>query len=568
MISVFFALFAWFFSLLGIGIQTASIIKFSVTEFETKDRITLWGILGIATVGLLSSVFNFFIPINPVLASSFFILGLLLSLKHRQKIGHVIQKHDFFGLLIVLAVLSAIIASAQLFFLDTAVYHLQAIRWITESTAPLGLANLIGKLGFNSLWFPTAAMLEIFGLQGKSSFLLNPLLFIFFLFPLFSTLKSIKEKNPLSLKDVFLLTSVLSFIYPFFIEAYIVSPSNDAPILTLGLFIFYLLLSKPKPPLFFLFFLSCYAFMIKLSAFPLLLLVPLLLVTKRIYSLKKINWQGCAFIFSIGVSWILRGIYSSGCPFYPKSLGCQHQLEWTASRALIQGEYDLIKSWARKPYLSPEDKVMESWDWFYPWFIDLLKTPSFQIAFFLFFFGIVGVIYFNIKAKQETKTYLFEIALPATLSFIGILFWFGMAPAPRFGLAFIYGLSVLLFSFTIQSSGILNRHQRQSPTMLLLIIIVACLPIAQRMHFSKETWIFLPKHPVVKTEIQSTLENEEMIIPKENPLCWNSTLPCVAVFNPELRVKKKPGARLPYQFYFGEDFKKAGENYAKLRESI
>ncbi len=233
-----------------------------------------------------------------------------------------------------------------------------------------------------------------------------------------------------------------------------------------------------------------------------------------------------------------------------------------------QGEYDLIKSWARKPYLSPEDKVMESWDWFSPWFIDLLKTPSFQIAFFLFFFGIIGVIYFNAKTKQQTKAYLSEIALPATLSFIGILFWFGMAPAPRFGLAFIYGLSVLLFSVTIQTSGILNHHQRQSPMMLLMIIIVACLPIAQRMHFSKETWIFLPKHPVVKTEIQSTLENEEMMIPKENPLCWNSTLPCVAVFNPELRVKKKPGARLPYQFYFGEDFKKAGENYAKLRESI
>jgi hypothetical protein len=67
---------------------------------------------------------------------------------------------------------------------DTGLYHFQTILWQHEAPLALGLANLDGKLGFNSIWHTIAAMFWFPGLGLAPVFGLNALIVVLVLFGL------------------------------------------------------------------------------------------------------------------------------------------------------------------------------------------------------------------------------------------------------------------------------------------------------------------------------------------------------------------------------------------------
>jgi hypothetical protein len=87
---------------------------------------------------------------------------------------------------------------------DTGAYHIQSVKWVSESITPLGLANLMGNLDTLLISFSGLAVTDfILFITDKPLFILLPPLFSLFL-PAYMFAQKIGCQS-----DIFFILSVL-----------------------------------------------------------------------------------------------------------------------------------------------------------------------------------------------------------------------------------------------------------------------------------------------------------------------------------------------------------------------
>ena len=147
--------------------------------------LSFW--LGLASVTLFLLLWNFLFPVNALAMTLVLSVGLLAFLSNRHEVGRILEGEDWrpglltWLLLAMLGLWLANLAIAPLSNADSALYHLQAVRWAERFPAIPGIGNLDGPLAFNNAYLLFDAMLGTGFWEGRANHIANGLLVLVFL---------------------------------------------------------------------------------------------------------------------------------------------------------------------------------------------------------------------------------------------------------------------------------------------------------------------------------------------------------------------------------------------------
>jgi len=444
---------------------------------------------------------------------------------------------------------------------DTGLYHYPSMRWVNDNPLPLGLANLHHRFGFNSLWFPLAAVLRLpfFPETGVHCFSVSALLVFFFGISIATAFASLRAKYQ-SADNIFLLLSALILLGKVF-RRNVSSPSPDFAILLLCVFVFYLALQTIEMAsdwlykCFQIIVLSVFAVAIKLSALP-LLLVPLSLLLlgfrRKVLTSPK-QFAGYCFLFSSIITsiWLARGIILSGCLVSAIHQSCFQSLSWT-----IPAHFDTlfnseIKLTARYPNQVPP-KIDTGWNWLGPWIDAQLLSIDFVLSLTLLAAGLMLLL-----LTRPVRKELVWLVLPLVLA---VLFWFFTAPDMRFGAGYFWTGALLILSEAMQRKHTENGTLKKilviflfSATFVLVnplrIYLYFGLPPVRKAFRNMQEFLFVLPIPNSKTKLQFTSDGIPVRIPLEGSDCWFADVPCTPYFDTGLKIEKSETGDYS-KFYF------------------
>ena len=98
--------------------------------------------------------------------------------------------------------------------IDSPMYHLQVIKWLTNHKIGLGLTNLEIRLGFNSSWHSLVALLDLNIKDFSTKYYLNSLILSFAIYEV------IRLKTKINFSDIFLFLVIcylilFSYLHPY-----------------------------------------------------------------------------------------------------------------------------------------------------------------------------------------------------------------------------------------------------------------------------------------------------------------------------------------------------------------
>jgi hypothetical protein len=147
-----------------IGIAVSSWLKPWVPPRSCLPEI---GLVGLAFAIFYSQIWSLFGGLHPG-SNGILVLITLVSLlsRYRTTISFLREAWNYTNVALLIALLPVLLVAAwnaltsSLTCYDIQGYHLQAVRWAAEFGSVPGLANLHGRLGFNSALDPLAALLS------------------------------------------------------------------------------------------------------------------------------------------------------------------------------------------------------------------------------------------------------------------------------------------------------------------------------------------------------------------------------------------------------------------------
>lgn len=428
MVALFLSTFLSFFLFISFGDFISKLLK---TPFVSTEIL----LLGLVVSNTSATCFSIFFPINSFVLITLILLGVLFLIiakkdfkKYAQSLH--LNKYILFSsfAFIILAFISSLNFPDNY---DSSLYHIQSIKWIEEYPVVPGLANLHGRFGFNPNIFTFYALTSLKDIFGQEIFSLN--------FAVFSILVFyyIKKTHSSYIHGGF------SNLFLFFLFQFLIllglpnlsSPSPDYLSTAISLFVFsrMLDLSSQKKILAFtsyipILLLSVYLVTIKLAAIPILLLFIFVLVKFKSEALKSLRIL--PFIALIIFPWIVRNVITSGWLIYPFPLIDLFNFDWKVPLESVIYEKNIVSGFARIHHIDGANMAL--FDWLPLWwhridfiykvlFITSIVFPSVELITQLF---------------KKNKNPLFTNAIIIT-SFLGVLFWFILAPEWRFGQSFI-----------------------------------------------------------------------------------------------------------------------------------
>jgi hypothetical protein len=408
-------------------------------------------LVGLAAAIFFSEIWSLFGGLYPWSNGVLFSAALLcLVLRHRaaiQVVREAWNQTSLLGLIILVPVFlvaawNALTSAITCY--DIQGYHLQAVRWVAEFGSVPGLANLHGRLGFNSALHTLAALLSSpggfwLGREYVNSSIVTITLAIL--------VQGIVGYSARSIYALLLLPFPTSLLFSDCLS----SPQPDiAAAGAATLFAWYLRdivldrESRGTSALFFGFLAGTMAVLFKVSYAALGgagICVAIVCWSRSTQGMRQLIGP----VFFAGVfclPWIFRGYVTSGYPFFPAEIG-RLGFDWTVPHELIANERNWVLSWARAPFNPQWQQVLAGWSWFGPWAQQLPSYPIVAKAAGMAFVGLfISAWMLRLGYSRSRLAYWISLFLPA---FLSVLFWFFSAPSPRFAQAAIWILAVDLF---------------------------------------------------------------------------------------------------------------------------
>jgi hypothetical protein len=443
---------------LGFGVLLLQLIRRSLKHYLTDAPVsvlTYW-LGGTALLTALLECWSFAGPIHTaahVAAAGMGLLGLLQP-EGRQLlrgIGTSVGRlHVGIQLLGVLLTLCAFMLSTlPPFNVDTAIYHAQALRWLEEVGIVPGLANVDIHLGFNSAWFVPEALFSWGRYWGSPLQVLNSVFFVLFGWYGLGGLNRLVRGQG---QPVDALKALLVIMMTFWLADDLPSLSPD-PAATLIVFgIITQALGLPLPadrPLSVahaaLLLIIVFAVTLKLSTLPVLLLGLWWLVHSRQYR----NGRFLAIMAMLGafvaLPWFARNYVISGYPVFPSTaFGFMHP-DWQFPVRELTLHNIYIRDYARialyYDHVDITNKPLQFWlpIW---WQQQYAPAKALLAAIPLLLLVAVPLAVRQYRRRQLTQGLQALPVLATTLG--GLLFWFVLAPAVRFGFGFLLSCAMLL----------------------------------------------------------------------------------------------------------------------------
>ncbi|MEM6317572.1 MAG: hypothetical protein AAF960_07865 [Bacteroidota bacterium] len=518
-----------FWGLSFLALTVVGVATYSLFDKEMKDgRLTDFFFMGLVVSATLSSFASIIVPINSAFQIGFFTTVGLVGLIRRQalkngwkRVKEDVQQYNSVHklLLIFVVVFTAMVGAKEIWVSDTWLYHAQNIKWIKNYPVLPGLAYLQPQLGYNSLFFPLAALFSvdfttfssainatIFPLNGVVLLvLLGQLLHYFFRY----------LKRAVCWKSVFYLLVFGASFLLLLRSASSANPDLVCAVITIYCVLFFLEKKADDSTRSLLLMTGlisvCVGF--KLSTILLgLLLLPLLYQNFSIDKLLLVSSLGLFLM----APFFIRNYYLSGYLIFPFPSIDIFQPDWKVPLKVVADEKVVIENWGRG--LRHITKTPFS-EWFPAWWQrkDLFETPillaNLAILFTLFVF---------IKNKQWTIVGLQIFVL------LSGLFWFLNAPDVRFA----YGVLFVGAGFSIASFFLFPFLRKQmNPKRLLFGLVLAILVSVNfhKLHIKDVVtnpfkWVLPMGFNLSETE--KIITNLTLYRPTNRGTCANHPLPC------------------------------------------
>jgi hypothetical protein len=408
-----------------------------------------------STAGILE-IYQLFRPIDFLIFAIFCLVGTIGFVTDRLLPIRIISKIRLSGFwvcagYVVLLCLTAFRSSGRCDHVDTGLYGAPAVNWLVTFLIVLGLANLHGRLGFNSSFFLLVAAIRQ-GISIDLSYRIMEGLFIALLAPFVLGACSRLLKGETNCASDWFLSILLVPLAWNAAKGRLVGTNTDLPAMLLCFLAAYFLFSVLEggiPPeanenmqkrrLLTAMLLSALGISFKLSMVLLASLGWTLALTKLQFFTPKDDKRKLAVLTcfvtatAILIPWILRSFILSGYPFFPNSSFGIHA-DWSVPKASVDMISAGVRSWARMPNASFTETAGTLW--VRPWLEDVMKSrEGFSVP--VVFFGIGALLLFwkSLKSRNCLAQKGLLVLLP---SLAGLIFWCFQAPLcgsarPRFG---------------------------------------------------------------------------------------------------------------------------------------
>jgi hypothetical protein len=513
-------------------------------------------------VGVLE-IWNLFLPITSWVTIFLLSAALFGHLVNRSVLLDNIRARSRPSSSLVLSGVSIVLfiafrATGPCDHVDTGLYGASAVRWILTYPAVPGLANLHGRLGFNSSVFLCTAALG----QGVWRDLAYHLFTGFGLAAMCITIlppcTRVIRRSPTSATDWF--HSILAIpVFFWAARSRIVGAQTDEPativcLVAAGIVFDALRLKRgnaegnsetPRIAVATSLFALAVTFKLSTIVFALLawcLAFRWIWTTSRSLPKRRMYIAGAlAVTLAILLPWSARGIILSGYPFFPVT-ALSLPFNWRTPPDVANWYAAGVRSWGRIPDASPSDT--QGLAWVGAWLSRAVRNRvSFQVPLVISLGGLAVALGFRIRGKFRAACPWLWLLLP---SLAGAGFWFMASPDMRFGQFAIWTAAGTLGSWGIVAATSERRGGHTGAAMAVLLgLLVWCL-----ISFGwKEPYRTLgsvrelPALPKAEVGVRRTISGLGVYVPAQGNLCWDAPLPCTPYFDETLRLRRGPSMR-------------------------
>jgi hypothetical protein len=396
--------------------------------------------------------------------SNYFLLGGTLVLVSIKWPAFVVTIRTGFGMtrirsalvLVPIGLAAAYNAITEDYCYDNALYHLLSVRWMAEYGSVPGLANLHGRLGFNSSLVALSGLFSVpFGVSIGREFV-NGATTVLVAGVLSQGLnfKNWRCSNPSRSLYAF---GLLAFVVMLVLSPCLSSPQPDIGSAVMAVAVAWYFFGVVKfsgdddqfgfDQFLLCLFAAAVAVELKLSYIG--FAAATILVALSVAVRRRVSWRliclGLFFTLMLLSPWICCGYITSGCPFFPSDFG-RLNFDWAAPYQSAIAERDAAFAWARAPSLGPAE-VLGNWNWLKPWVARVIDDPSVCKTLLVGAIGLLllcGRLLLRPFPQFDRRWCL--LLFPSA---VGLLFWFLTAPDPRFAQAtlWLFALNLLLLPF-------------------------------------------------------------------------------------------------------------------------
>lgn len=423
---------------------------------------------------------------------------------------------------------------------DTESYHIQSIKWIQEYGSVPGLVNLHERFGFNTSWFGSIALFNLFPNTTGGFTALNSVISLWLCYCFISKYEQYKKENNFSAAFAIVVIFICCLVIWPLIRGNAATANYDFITTLIVLILFVeIFFSKQFSPSAEWIIWPAYLFTVRIINFPLLSLS----LIGLIYLIKQKNVRSLLFPIAYSLLLIIpfavRNIIISGYPFYPSTSFDMTSVDWKPDPQMTERLLEYIKYYNRvsTTYLEIEQTKALGPNWIPSWFGYLFLFDKLLVA-----GGTAGIILSIIKLFiQKNRTTLSVISVC-----IGsIICWFILFPDPRFiyGIL-VFGIFLLVYHFILWIKNI------QIIKVAANILIIAII-IGSSYYFISKLWkqneyrnwllpVKLPQPPVKEFIIDGiTFRIPEPINNNWNARCYGTELPCLYKIDPRLKPRGK-----------------------------
>ena len=519
--------------------------------------------MGLAVSVALHEIWSLFLPITSSTTVFAFCAGLLGLLANRSailgRLRTALQSTPGLNLLAIAIILFIAMRSAgPCENYDTGLYGASAVRWVQTYPAVPGLANLHGRLGFNSSVFLIIAALDQGIWRGLAHHLFVGFLTAAFCLVLLPACVRIAGKKTDSPADWF--HSILAVPAIFWAaRSMMVGTQTDEPAAIVCLISAGILFeshcqsdeeSQAGPALSRLFVaatLFSLAVSFKLSTIVFALLA-LCLVFHRIWLLGRssklrTSYLTAALVLStlILLPWCVRGVILSGYPFFPATV-FGFPFDGRVPLPVAKWYVIAVKSWGRMPGIPVAD--IHSLAWLSSWLNHAIRNrAAFQVPLGISLAGLAAGLVGLIRSRSRPHYPWLWLLLPALA---GTVFWLLASPDLRFGQFTIWTAAATLGTWGIVSvaSGRPAAYSRAALAMLLLSLLWCLVSFGwndpYRSLLAVKKLTSLPKVDLV---VRHTSSGLAIYVPAQGQQCWDAPLPCTPYFDESLRLRNESSMR-------------------------
>lgn len=468
---------------------------FSKTN-QKSTGLDLYIVLGLMILTVYAQIYSLFAGVGK---SAFLIIGFvtviisfILLRKRKKKFNiNIFAKLPTWKICvgIVAVVCIALWAMKSPTFVDTYLYHAQAIRWIEEYGVVPGLGNLHFRFAYNSAFLPLQALFSFAWGYESSMHFLNGFLGYFFVIYAVST-NHLFSKEKIVLSDFL---KVMVVLYIFLNRNNISSPGTDIPAMLLVLYIFmkWSELTEAEETdiqaYSLLCILSVFAVTVELSTASCVLLT----VFPAYMLMKEKKYR---FIFAdvaagivVALPWLIRNVIISGYLVYPYGGINLFNFDWKMPMKWLETDRKEVIVWGRGlKDVSLYDTPFS--EWIMPWFNGQMFRDKIIIAGgFLATAAIILYLMIQLMKTFKTKSGFtknnteFAKTLLQLVAVISVFVFLLSAPLMRYGVVYFLIPIAICGYFASQMIG--EKVFRRYGT-IGAILIIALLSVRRDEAFS------------------------------------------------------------------------------------